>query len=526
MPRSAQSGSPGEALLLKNLLFRGGMIRPDARVVTRGLEGRHEQSLSRTLERSGRLANLLASRGLQPGDRVATLMWNTHHHLEAYVSVPCMGAVLHALNLRLSLDDLAWIVEDAGDVVILADVDNVEMANAIADRVDGVREVIVADPEMDWPELESHDAVHPWPELDEDWPMGICHTSGTTGRPRGVVYSHRSTWLHTILISLPDVMGLSWRDRVLNVVPMFHALSWGMPYAACMLGSDQILPGSRPHAEDLLELIHEEGATVAAGVPTIWASVQAAVQNEPDRWKTGTLERILCGGGRAPRELREWYESFLDVTVHRSWGMTELNPVGTWSLDSRGDDAGVPLPGLQLKVETDEGEPIPPDGTTMGRLLACGPTVVSSYLHDSGADSFENGWLVTGDLATLDERGSLELREREKDVIKSGGEWISSIDLEMRINAIDGVTMSAVVGRAHPHWGERPIAMVVLESGHRIEVAGMEAAMQDLLKWQRPDDMIVVEALPMTGTGKVDKRAIRAQLDREEYVLPDLRDRN
>ncbi|MCH2153737.1 MAG: AMP-binding protein [Phycisphaerales bacterium] len=526
MPRSAQSTSPGEALLLKNLLFRGGMIRPEARVITRGEQGRHVQTLPRTLERAGMLAHLLASAGIQPGDRVATLMWNTHHHLEAYVSIPCMGAVLHALNLRLSLEDLAWIVEDAGDVVILADSDNAVMANDIAARVECVREVIIADPELDWPDLNSHDSSYDWPDLDETSPMGICHTSGTTGRPRGVVYSHRSTWLHTILISLPDVMGLSWKDRVLNVVPMFHALSWGMPYAACMLGSDQILPGPRPHAEDLLELIDGEGATVAAGVPTVWASVQSAIQKEPDRWQTGSLERILCGGGRAPRELRDWYHASLGVTVHRSWGMTELNPVGTWSLDSDGDDAGVPLPGLQLKIETDDGRPIAPDGETMGRLLACGPTVVSSYLHDSGADSFEDGWLVTGDIATLNDRGSLELREREKDVIKSGGEWISSIDLEMRINAVESVEMSAVVGRAHPHWGERPVAMVVMKSGHECDPVDLQDAMADLLKWQRPDDFIVAEALPMTGTGKVDKRAIRAQLDRDGYVLPDLRDQD
>ncbi|MEE2907780.1 MAG: AMP-binding protein [Planctomycetota bacterium] len=521
------SSTPGSPLILRDLVVRGASQRRDARVVTWRDGHAHVQTLPHTVERAQGLTRGLANLGVQPGDRVATLMWNDHHHLEAYLAVPCMGAVLHALNLRLPEDDLAWVIEDAGDTIILADQDNLEMAQTLAARCDC--QVVAAcdcdvEGTVDWETLAATPGDDPWPVLDEETPMGICHTSGTTGRPRGVVYTHRSTCLHTLMISMTDFIGLSCHDRLLGIVPMFHALGWGLPYAACMLGADQVMPGVRPQSSDLLDMIDAEHVTCAAAVATVWSMVMESLKADPKRWDCSSLERIACGGSSASRELRHWYQETLGLRLGRTWGMTELNPVGTFPINQEeGDDSGIALPTLQMKLEDDEGQPVPYDGRSVGHLLVQGPTVVQGYLHDRNEGHFKDGWLVTGDIASLGEHGELTIRDRDKDVIKSGGEWVSSLEVELKIDDVAGVSYCAVVGRPHPTWGERPVAMVVLEPGAQISAENILSGLQSLEKWQRPDDFLFVEALPMTGTGKIDKRAIRSMLDEQAYVLPSLR---
>jgi len=519
---SSRSGSA--PLILKDIVFRGAEQHADAEVVTWQGGKRHVQTLGETVVRSEGLARGLAELGIKPGDRIATLMWNEHRHLEAYLAVPCMGAVLHALNLRLPEDDLAWVIEDAGDTVILSDACNLETALALSERC-GCRVIAPGGDHsaIDWEDLASASGDCPWVDLDEESPMGICHTSGTTGRPRGVVYTHRSTYLHTLLISMTDFLGLSCHDRLLGIVPMFHALGWGLPYAACMLGADQVLPGERPGPTDLLDMIQSERINCAAAVATVWTMMMESVKSEPDRWDCSSLERISCGGSSASREVRDWYRDRLGLQMRRTWGMTELNPVGTLSVDEDGDDSGVPMPSLQVALQDDDGQAVPHDGITSGHLLVKGPTVVQGYLHDRNEGHFKDGWLQTGDIATIGRHGEITIRDRDKDVIKSGGEWISSLELELKINDVVGVAYSAVVGRPHPKWDERPVALIVSEEGVSLEGETILQSLGSMEKWQRPDDFLFVEALPMTGTGKIDKKAIRAMLDDQAYVLPSLR---
>ena len=519
---SSQSGA--SPLILRDIVFRGAQQRADAQVITWQGGERHVQTLARTVERAEGLARGLAGLGIRPGDRIATLMWNEHRHIEAYLAVPCMGAVLHALNLRLSEEDLAWVIQDAEDTIILTDTANLEMAMTLAERCNC--RVIAPGGEhdaYDWEELAATPGPTPWIALDEDAPMGICHTSGTTGRPRGVVYTHRSTYLHTLLISMTDFLGLSCHDRLLGIVPMFHALGWGLPYAACMLGADQVLPGVRPRPCDLLDMIHSEKVSCVAAVATVWGMLMEDLKAEPNRWDCSSLERIACGGSSASREVRQWFHDNLGLRMRRTWGMTELNPVGTLSVDEDGDDSGVPIPTLQVKLEDDDGNLVPRDGVTSGHLLVQGPTVVRGYLHDRNDGHFKDGWLQTGDIAKIGSHGEITIRDRDKDVIKSGGEWISSLELELRIDDVPGVACSAVVGRPHPKWDERPVALVVRDSGADVDAQKILKSLSKLEKWQRPDDFLFVEALPMTGTGKIDKRAIRSMLDDQAYVLPSLR---
>lgn len=511
-------------LLLRDIVFRGADQRPDAKVVTWQSGQRHVQSLSETVQRAQGLARGLGSLGVKQGSRVATLMWNDHRHLESYLAVPCMGATLHALNLRLSKEDLLWSIKDADDSILLTDQGNLEMARELAAQCQC--QLVVAGGEdgvHDWEDLAATSGACPWPDLDENTPMGICHTSGTTGRPRGVVYSHRSTYLHTLIISMTDFLGLSCHDRLLSMVPMFHALAWGLPYAACMLGADQIFPGERPKPVDLLDIIDAEDVTCTAAVATVWTMLMEAMKAEPDRWNCQSLKTIACGGSSAAREVREWYFKNTGLRMRRTWGMTELNPVGTLSLDHEGDDSGVPIPSLQVKLEDDDGNPVPHDGKTPGHLLVQGPTVVKSYLHDRNEGHFKDGWLVTGDIVTIGKEGEITIRDRDKDVIKSGGEWISSLELELKIDNVPGVVCSAVIGRPHPTWGERPVVMLVAEKGSTVEESNILQSLSSLEKWQLPDDFIWVDSLPMTGTGKIDKKAIRTMLDEQSYVLPSLR---
>ena len=539
-------------LLLHRLLDRGARIAPLEEVVTQTPEGPHRQTLAQTRARACQLAHALRAAGVQPGDRVASFAWNGHHHLEMYQAVPCMGAVLHTLNIRLSTGELEYIANHAGDKIIIADQDLLPALEPLAGKLPTLERVIVcAEPgagpwqtslpnAVDYDEwIAGHPADYEWPELDENAPMGLCYTSGTTGNPKGVLYTHRSTYLHTMAQCMTDVFELSAVDIVQEIVPMFHAMSWGIPFSALTLGAKQVLPHRFMQPEALLDLMAQEQVNFSAGVPTIWQGVRAAIEQNPGRWDLAKLDRITCGGSAPPLELIRWFWDELGVEVIQGWGMTETNPLATYArriakrsqLSTPAEEhvanqgkAGMLIPGLELQVVDENWKPLPHDGKSVGEVLIRGPWICSEYYNDPQPDKFHGDWLVTGDVGVIDSEEYLVLTDRSKDLIKSGGEWISSIDLENHICALPGVAQAAVVAAPHPKWDERPIAIVVRAPGAGI---GEQEIQQHCLalfaKWQAPDEVLFRDEIPLTSTGKIDKKTIRAALQSEGYTLPDLR---
>jgi fatty-acyl-CoA synthase len=538
-------------LLLWRLLDRGARLSPDEEIVTAAEGGVHRESYAELRARACRLANALRRHGIGVGDRVATFLWNGHRHLEAYQGVTSMGAVLHTLNIRLAPGELEYIVNHAGDRVILVEEDLLPLLERLRGRMPGVERVVVGSraggwrtelPDcVEWDDwIGSEPAEYRWPELDENAPLGLCYTSGTTGNPKGVMYTHRSTYLHTMAQSLTDAMSLSATDAVCGIVPMFHAMGWGLPFAATMLGAKQVMPHRFMEPRRLLDLIAGEQVTISAGVPTIWQGVRAAIEAEPGRWDLSHLERLTCGGSAPPLSMMRWYWDRLGVEMIQGWGMTETNPLGTLSrriakrkhralsLDEQFANvakAGLLMPGLEIEIVDEAFRPLPHDGESVGELLIRGPWICSEYYHDPQPAKFRDGWLVTGDVAKIDAEEYLIITDRSKDLIKSGGEWISSVDLENHIVSLAGVAQAAVVAQPHPRWDERPVALVVRAQPSEIGAAEVLAhCAKRFAKWQLPDDVLFVESLPLTSTGKIDKKAIRALLEREEYRLPDLRE--
>jgi acyl-CoA synthetase (AMP-forming)/AMP-acid ligase II len=537
-------------LLLSRILERGARLSPDEEIVTLTGNGVHRQSYAETRARACQLAHALRRRGIAIGDRVATFMWNGRRHLEAYQALPSMGAVLHTLNIRLSARELEYIVTHAGDRVILVDADLLPLLEKLKGKMPSVELIVVGgeaggwtstfENAVDWDELIASEPIHyDWPVIDENSPMGLCYTSGTTGNPKGVMYTHRSTYLHTMAQAMTDAMGLSATDAVCGIVPMFHAMGWGLPFTASMLGTKQVMPHRFMETKGLLDLMAAEEVTISAGVPTIWQGVKAAIEAEPTRWDLSHLTRLTCGGSAPPVSLMRWYYDTLGIEMIQGWGMTETNPLGTLSrrvakrkhrklsLDEQFENvakAGLVMPGLELEIVDDDWKPLPHDGRAAGNLLIRGPWICSEYFNDPQPDKFHDGWLVTGDVAKIDGEEYLIIADRSKDLIKSGGEWISSVDIENHIVALPGVAAAAVVAQPHPRWDERPVALVVLASGGNVSAAEIAAhCAATFAKWQLPDEVIFVEAVPLTSTGKLDKKAIRARLAAEGYVLPDLR---
>ncbi len=536
-------------LLMSKLMDRGAWVQPTEEIVTKTAMGSHRQTHAETRRRAHRLANALAAFGIKQGDRVASFMWNGSRHLEMYHAVPSMGAVLHTLNIRLSARDLEYIVNHASDRVIVADEDVAKILEPLIGKIPTVELFIVCCEDgsfstklpgaIDYEEfIKDQPDTFEWPQLDENAPMGLCYTSGTTGNPKGVMYTHRSTYLHTISTSITDVMGLSALDCLCGIVPMFHAMGWGLPFSATMLGAKQVYPHRFMDAASVLDLFAGERVTLSAGVPTIWQGVRHAIEAEPGRWDLSSLTRVTCGGSAPPVSLIRWFYEELGVEMIQGWGMTETNPLGTISrrVSKRGEErltdqekfannakAGLVIPGLEIEIVDDGFNPLPHDGESVGELLIRGPWIAAEYYHDPQPEKFHDGWLVTGDVAKIDADQYLIIADRSKDLIKSGGEWISSVDLENHIVALPGVAQAAVVAQPHPKWDERPVAIVVKVPDSDLSKENViDHCARVFAKWQLPDDVLFESSIPMTSTGKIDKKVIRVGLTERGYKLPDL----
>ncbi|MEY4167940.1 MAG: hypothetical protein RIR52_1764 [Acidobacteriota bacterium] len=531
-------------LSMSLLMDRAPQLAPGVEIVTRFRDRIHRTNYSEVGQRARQLANALTALGVEPGDRVASFGWNTHRHLELYYAVPAMGAVLHTLNLRLSPADLEYIINHAEDRVIFVDEDLLPLVERLAGKIPTVRQIVVMsntgsfktalEPALDYERLiGAQSPQFTWPELDENTPMGLCYTSGTTGKPKGVMYTHRSNYLHTITGSLPELLGLDRQATVLAVVPMFHANAWGMPFTALMLGIKQVYPGAMMDGASICQLIQDEKVTFTAGVPTIWLGVMNELRNNPGKYDLSSLRTMVCGGSAPPRALIDWFETNLGIEFIQAWGMTETSPLGTvsrlkphmleWPRERQLDikqRAGLCAPGLELRIVDGENRDVAHDGVSMGRLLIRGPWIASSYYREEPTEEkFPGGWLDTGDVATIDAEGYMAIADRSKDLIKSGGEWISSVDLENAIMAIPGVAEAAVIAVFHPKWQERPLACVVTQPGQSVTKEEILTRLESqFAKWWMPDEIIFIESIPKTSVGKFDKKVLRQQF--ADFELP------
>jgi fatty-acyl-CoA synthase len=525
---------------------------PAARVLTLTPEGSESASFGEVCERVDRLARVLRRLGIEQGDRVGTFAWNNQRHFELYMAVPCVGAVLHTLNIRLFAEQLTYIVNHADDKVIFVDDSLVPLLEPLAPTFHKVRHfILMGDPAHPGDSNPAHpslpnvlryeelleeagsdadaDPTRPagseslYPELDERQAASLCYTSGTTGNPKGVLYSHRSVCLHATAALMADNLGLSRRDRVLVVVPMFHVNAWGLPFAAALCGADLLMPDRFMQAEPLARAIERERPTVMGCVPTIFADLlRYADANEVD---LSSLSNAVCGGSAVPRQLMRDFQERHGVVIHQGWGMTETSPVVTFSdpSEERGHDErywderalqGKPLPWTELRLVGDDGEEVPWDGESTGEIEVRGPWIARRYYDDpTGDEKFDAGWLRTGDIAAIDEQAFVRITDRSKDVIKSGGEWISSVELENELMAHPDVLEAAVIAKPDERWAERPLCCVVLCEGSS---AGAEELIEHLrprvAKWWLPDEFAFIAEVPKTSVGKFDKKVLRARL--------------
>jgi fatty-acyl-CoA synthase len=517
-------------LSLTVLIERAERLSPEAPVVSRRSDGAvHRTTLGQTIERARRLGSGLAELGIGDGDRVATLLWNQTEHLELYFAVPLMGAVIHTLNPRLQPEELSFIAADAEDRVLVIDESLLSLVDSLGWEFEQV--IVVSDSgsppagTIPYESLIASSDPMSWPALDERHSAAMCYTSGTTGRPKGVVYSHRALVLHTLVFCLPDQLCLGSRDVILPVVPMFHVNAWGLPFAAAMTGASLVLPGPRLDPISLLELLVGERVTYTAGVPTVFMAVLQALDTEPHRWDLGSLQCINLGGAAVSTTLLKGFDRH-GLTIVQGWGMTETSPLGALCrLPAHLDDdvledqfeyrarQGPPIPLIEIRARGDDGALIPWDDRAIGELEIRGPWVAAAYHRGAGADNFtHDGWFRTGDVVRIDERGSMRICDRAKDLVKSGGEWISSVDLENQLMAHSAVAEAAVIAIPDDRWGERPLAAVVPRDGMQVTAEELREHLSvDFAKWQLPDRIEFVAAIPRSATGKFKKTALREQ---------------
>ena len=512
-------------------------------VVSRDAAGHVSRSTYAAIHADARrVSNALAAAGIAPGDRIATMGWNSSRHLAAWYGAAGMGVVLHTLNPRLFLEQITYIVNHAGDRLLIADPSTADLVAQLLPQVPSIERVIffcdrATLPHTDYPAIAFDDwiadkpAEFAWGGFDENAACGLCYTSGTTGKPKGVLYSHRSNYLHALMTLQRDALALSARDTVLLVVPMYHANAWGVVYSAPAVGAKLVLPGQRMDGESIYNLIEQEGVTYSAAVPTVWQMLLQYVQENGKRFST--LQRVTIGGSACPESIIRTFRDDYGVDVIQGWGMTETSPLGTVSVPNASVAAkpadeqmayklkqGRLLCGLEMKLVDDAGARLPHDGRTPGRLMVKGPTIASGYFGGDGGDVLDaEGFFDTGDVATIDGEGYMHITDRAKDVVKSGGEWISSIEIENIAMGHPSVANAAVVGIAHPKWDERPILLCQLLPGARADGDDLRAWLDGrIARWWMPDDVLFVDEIPLGPTGKIDKKAIRAGLT--GYTLP------
>ena len=529
-------------LLISAILTHAATYHGDTEIVSRTLEGPiHRYTYGEAERRTKQLAWALLRLGIEPGDRIGTLAWNTFRHFELYYGISGIGAVCHTINPRLFDDQIVYIINHAADRLLFIDPTFIPLVERLAPQFPkDCRFVLLTEATTSLPVIGVYDDViaehtgeFDWPEFDERTAAALCYTSGTTGNPKGALYSHRSTVLHAFGASLPDAIPLSARDTVCPVVPLFHACGWAVAYTAPMNGVKLVLPGPRLDGPSLYELFEAEGVTVSLGVPTVWLAFEAHLAATGRR--CSTLRRVVSGGSAVPPSLIEAFAR-QGVEMLHAWGMTEMSPLGTVAalkakhlrLDPDAQapvraKQGRPVFGVELKILDDAGRQQPHDGKSMGELLVRGPWIVGGYFADAEASAEavqEDGWFHTGDVATIDPDGYMQITDRRKDVIKSGGEWISSIDLENAAVAHDDVAEAAVIAVPHPHWGERPLLIVVPSADHCPERDKLIAFLaRDFPRWMLPEDVIVVPELPHTATGKLMKSRLRETF--RDHKLPD-----
>ena len=530
-------------LMISALLQHAETNHGDTEIVSRlAVGGTHRYNYAAAAQRSRQLARALLALGARMEDRIGTLAWNSHRHFEIYYASSGMGAICHTINPRLFPEQISYIANHADDRFIFFDLTFVKLIEALVPHCPGVKGWVALCQRSEMPEctvpnlhcyedlLAAQSDDYEWPEFDENTASSLCYTSGTTGNPKGVLYSHRSTVLHAYGSSLPDALGGSARDCILPVVPMFHVNAWGLPYAGPLTGAKLVMPGPHLDGASLYTLFEEEGVTMSAGVPTIWLGLLQYLQG--NKLKLSTVKRLVIGGSAAPPAMIRAFDEQYGITVLHAWGMTEMSPLGTvntyknkhLSLPAADRDRirlkqGRSIFGVELKIVDGDGNELLRDGKAFGDLLVRGPWITSGYYKAEGGNPLRDGWFPTGDVATLDADGYMQITDRSKDVIKSGGEWISSIDLENIAVAHPAVAEAAVIGAAHPKWDERPLLVVVRKPGQDVGRDELIAFYEGkVAKWWIPDDVIFVDDLPHTATGKLSKLQLRDRL--REYRFP------